>query len=202
MNRESSEDVKRPWKLMELLVDPVRAKIYFEVLVRGELTAQELMNKLSIARSTLTHHLTRFVQAEVFKVRVDAVGRPVKHYRLRDDFEETVVVDGREPDSEALQRKIAFMESAAAHMQMIANLARMTARQISEEASPKTKDEHQIIFAFNMLSDEDAEVWTRHHRAFLSKVQSELGAMRRTEQQKTQVAFSGLVRIPRDRSVS
>jgi len=202
MNRESSEDVKRPWKLMELLVDPVRAKIYFEVLVKGELTAQELMNKLTIARSTLTHHLTRFVEAEVFRVRVDATGRPIKHYSIRDDFEETVVVDGHKSSAEALEKKIAFMESTAAHMQMVANLAKMTARQISEEASPKGKDSHQTVFVFNMLSDEDAKVWTKHHGAFIANVQSELEAKDRFDKQKTQVAFSGLVRIPRDRSVS
>jgi DNA-binding transcriptional ArsR family regulator len=199
---ESSEDIDKPWKLMELLVDPVRAKIYFEVLVKGELKAQDLMSRLTIARSTLTHHLTKFVEAGVFEVRVDSVGRPIKHYSLSVDFEETVVVKGRDSSVKALERKIAFMESTAAHMQMIANLARMTARQLSEKTVSETSDKVPTAFAFHLVSNNDAKVWTKHHSTFLANVQSELVALNGSKKQKTHVAFSGLVHIPEDSSTS
>ena len=196
--KSSSNDKERTWRLMELLVDPIRAQIYFEVLKQGEVTAQEMMKQLPIVRSTLTHHLTKFVEAEVFSVRVESTGRPVKHYRLNTEFEEAVVIDDGDETDTTITKRITFLESTAAHMQMIANLARTLAHRMSESSSRKRPSTRPVCFVFSLLSEDEASIWNKHHEKFLAEVESEIKT--RMKESKTMkfskhIAFSGLIPI-------
>jgi predicted ArsR family transcriptional regulator len=188
---------------MELLVDPVRAQIYFEVLLQGEVTAQEMMKRLSIVRSTLTHHLTKFVKAEVFSVRVESTGRPVKHYRLNTDFEEAVVIDDKDETTTTFKKRVTFLESTAAHMQMIANLTRTLARKMSETPKLEGSSIEPVCFVFSLLSEEEVTIWNRHHSKFLADVESEIKEKVRKKKSSafpTHVAFSGTIPLTRDRN--
>ena len=63
-------------------MDPVRAQIFFEIMLQTEITANQLMNRLTINRSTLTHHLVKMEEARLIEVRIQTKGRPVKYYKL------------------------------------------------------------------------------------------------------------------------
>ncbi|MHA2356548.1 MAG: winged helix-turn-helix domain-containing protein [Candidatus Thorarchaeota archaeon] len=187
---------------MELLVDPVRAQIYFEILVKEEMTAHQMMKHLTIARSTLTHHLTKFVKAKVFNVRVESTGRPVKYYSLNKDFEEVVVIDCEDEETTTLQRRITFLESAAAHMQMIANLTKALARRTSEGLKIERSNAEAVSFVFSLLSEKEAAIWNKHHRKFLKAVESEIMVKipkNESSNSPTHIAFSGLIPLPRNR---
>ena len=97
--------------LFELLSDPVRARIYIEILVNKEMTAQELMEIVDIGRSTLSHHLTRFVEEEIFAVRVQSTGRSIKHYSIKSQQKREVIIK-RDGDTKRKQR-LMFLESAS-----------------------------------------------------------------------------------------
>ncbi|MCK5298569.1 MAG: helix-turn-helix transcriptional regulator, partial [Candidatus Heimdallarchaeota archaeon] len=106
------------YKLLEILGDPVRAQIYFEAMIQEEITAKQLLEKLTINRSTLTHHLTKMVEAGIFEVRVQTLGRPIKFYRISDELNRRVIIEKSEREETSEQKtrqRIAYMESAIAH---------------------------------------------------------------------------------------
>lgn len=196
----SSKDEKQ-WRLMELLVDPGRAQIYFEVLTQGEVTAQQLMKRLPIARSTLTHHLTKFVKAQVFSVKVESTGRPIKHYSLNKDFEETVVIDGKDDEAATIKKRVTFLESTAAHMQMIANLTDALAFGMSTREELSRLSKEPVCFAFSLLSEEELSIWNKHHTKFLADVESEIKEKLQGKESSTiptHIAFSGTIPILRN----
>ena len=180
---------------MELVIDPVRAQLYFEVLVRGEVTAKQLMKILPVNRSTLTHHLTKFVEAGILTVDVPSVGRPVKHYRLNADFEETIVIE--DISSEHIRQRVMFLESMATHLQVIANLAKRTAYQLTEESESLGS----VSFVFNLLSEDEVDIWNRHYSHFLQSVQKELKGSSSSSKGSadcTRIVFSGIIPIIRE----
>ncbi len=191
---ESSRMKSVSLKLMELVIDPVRAQLYFEVLVRGEVTAKELVKILPVNRSTLTHHLTKFVESGVLSVDVPDVGRPVKTYRLNPEFDETIVIE--DISSKKVRQRVMFLESMSTHLQVIANLAKRTAHQLLGETRPPGL----VSFVFNLLSDDEAEIWNKHYSQFMKNVQDELN---RSSKPKcptdcTRVVFSGIIPIIRE----
>ena len=129
--------------LPELLSDPVRARIYLEVLINDEITAQQLMKRIKISRSTMSHHLSRFVEGKVFNVRIPDKGRSVKFYSHNPDFKEELIIEGN--DSTALKNRILFLESASAHLHVISSLLQERADQIrttkKKSTTPKPKTE-------------------------------------------------------------
>ncbi|MFX1476337.1 MAG: ArsR/SmtB family transcription factor [Promethearchaeota archaeon] len=195
-------------RLMELLADPVRSRIYFEVMRQGEITAQELMAHVDVNRSTLTHHLTKLVAAKALRVRVQELGRPVKYYRLNEEIQEEVVIGKETGSVEALKQRIAFLESAVAHLQMITNLAREAALQRrseleettrsekTAERTPRRRTQRQVCFTFLLLSDKEVLIWNQEYNQFLKTVNEKLQGTRRKTQKTKQpkhVAFAGLL---------
>ncbi len=177
---------------MELVVDPIRAQIYFEVLVRGEVTAHKLMQVLPINRSTLTHHLTKFVEAGIFIVDIPATGRPVKYYRLNEVFEETIIVEGI--SSHSVKERIMFLESTATHLHVVADLARRLASQLKEHSKPLS----QIGFIFNLMTREEVDIWNKHYTKFMENVSEEIKKKKlelKKNKECTHVAFSGFLPI-------
>ncbi|MGY5854702.1 MAG: hypothetical protein RTU92_14125 [Candidatus Thorarchaeota archaeon] len=192
--KESSKKIGVPLKLMELVIDPVRAQLYFEVLVRGEVTAKELVKILPVNRSTLTHHLTKFVESGVLSVDIPDVGRPVKTYRLNPEFDETIVIEGG--SSEKVRQRALFLESMATHLQVIANLAKRTAHQLTENKKPPGL----VSFVFNLLSDDETDIWNKHYSLFMKNVQDDLNGSSKPKCSTdcTRIVFSGIIPIIRD----
>jgi DNA-binding transcriptional ArsR family regulator len=150
--------------LPELLADPMRARIYVEVLVNQEMTAQELMEVVDINRSTMSHHLSRFVRERVFNVRIETIGRSVKYYSINPDYSEEIITEGE--GTLSVRKRIAFLESASAHLQVISNVMRERAEKLRESTTLPRKKGVPITFTISFISKEEAEAWTEEFHLF------------------------------------
>ena len=149
--------------LPELLADPVRARIYIEVLLNKEMTAQDLLEAVSIKRSTLSHHLTRFVKESVLNVRVESIGRLVKYYSINTAYSEKIILDG--DGTLNMRKRKAFLESASAHLQVISNLILERAKML-EEKPQKRRRGKPVTFTFHFVSDSEAKIWSEEYSTF------------------------------------
>ena len=148
--------------LPELLADPVRARIYVEVLLNQEITAQELMEVVNINRSTMSHHLSRFVKERVLNVRIESIGRSVKYYSVNPDYSELIIIEGK--GTLNVRKRIAFLESASAHLQVISNIIRERAARLKETTTlPRKKKEAPVTFTISFISDEEAAIWSEEY---------------------------------------
>ncbi|MFW9789450.1 MAG: ArsR/SmtB family transcription factor [Candidatus Thorarchaeota archaeon] len=152
--------------LPELLSDPVRARIYLEVLIKQEVTAQQLLNNIKISRSTMSHHLSRFVEEKVFQVRVQEMGRAIKFYSHNPDFMEEVCIEGK--DTIALEERIMFLKSASAHLHIVSNLLQAKADRIEKNQS-SSEMKSRVAFTFDFMSKEAADIWNEEYNAFLAR---------------------------------
>lgn len=150
--------------LFELLSDPVRARIYIEILVNNEMTAQDLMKVVNVKRSTMSHHLTRFVEEDVLNVRVQSTGRPVKYYQIRPRHTEEVVIKSGEDEKTAKRRM--FLESASAHLQVISNFMLELAEKSGKELAKSKKAKERVTFTFHFMSKEESKIWEEEYQAF------------------------------------
>lgn len=150
--------------LFELLSDPVRARIYIEILVNNEMTAQELMKVVDVKRSTISHHLTRFVKEDVLSVRVQSTGRPVKYYQVNSRHSEEVVIKSGE--NEKIARRRMFLESASAHLQVISNFILEQAEKSEQELAKTKKSNNRVTFTFHFMSKEESKIWEEEYQAF------------------------------------
>lgn len=186
-------------KLMALLADPIRTQIYMHALLNGEITAQQLMEHLPIGRSTLTHHLSKFVEADVFKVRIQALGRPTKYYSLNELKREVVLKD--DSSEENLRKRILLLESAASHLQIVTHIARERVKLLNQELEGKEKQDLNkalVCFTFNLFNEDAAKIWNREFSAFSKSLLRKLDRIERTpdaEENSRYVAISGLFPI-------
>jgi len=150
--------------LFELLSDPVRARIYIEIFMNQEMTAQELMNIVNIKRSTMSHHLTRFVKDKVLSVRVEGTGRPVKYYQINPNRNEEILVKSGEDVTIAKRRM--FLESASAHLQVISNFILEQATKSEKELAKSKKYQNRVTFTFHFMSKEESKIWEEEYTAF------------------------------------
>lgn len=149
--------------LPELLADPVRSRIYIEVLLNKEITAQDLLEAVSIKRSTLSHHLTRFVKERVLNVRVESTGRVVKYYSINTAYSEEIILEG--DGTLNVRKRKAFLESASAHLQVISNLILERAI-LLEDKSEKRRRGKPVTFTFSFVSDIEAKIWSEEYSIF------------------------------------
>jgi DNA-binding transcriptional ArsR family regulator len=175
--------------LPELLSDPVRARIYLEVLLNKEITAQQLMDRIKISRSTMSHHLSRFVEDTVFNVRVQESGRSVKYYSHNPDFKEEFVIEGK--DHIALEKRITFLESSAAHLHVITSLLRERADKI-KKTKKKTKGKKTITFTFSFMSDEEAAIWNEEYEAFQKRFEERRKTLMKTSTSPDYIGYGGI----------
>jgi len=150
--------------LFELLSDSVRARIYIEILVNKEMTAQELMKVVDVKRSTMSHHLTRFVEEEVLNVRVQSTGRPVKYYQINPRHSEEIVI--KSDEDEKIARRRMFLESASAHLQVISNFILEQAKKSEQELAKTRKSKNHVTFTFHFMSKEESKIWEEEYQAF------------------------------------
>ncbi|NHI87969.1 MAG: ArsR family transcriptional regulator [Candidatus Thorarchaeota archaeon] len=176
--------------LPELLSDPVRARIYLEVLLRGEVTAQELMDTIKISRSTMSHHLSKFVEAHVFSVRVQETGRSVKYYSHNPDFNEEVIIEGT--DDGALRKRLMFLESASAHLQIISTLLLERAKSALEKQT-RSKKGSKVSFTFTFLSKTEADVWNEEYAVFQTRFEERCKDLGESTDRFSHIGFGGIV---------
>ena len=177
--------------LFELLSDPVRARIYIEILVNQEMTAQELMNVVNVKRSTISHHLTRFVEEGVLSVRVQSTGRPVKYYKINPQHDEEIVIKSDEDDKVAKRRM--FLESASAHLQVISNFILEHAEKSGEELAKSMKVKSSVTFTFHFMSKEESAIWREEYQAFEKRFRERCKEVSSKTPSLDYIAFGGQV---------
>ena len=128
------------------------------------MTAQQLMKVVNIQRSTMSHHLTRFVEEEVLSVRVEKTGRPVKYYQINPDRNEEILIKSGEDDTIAKRRL--FLESASAHLQVISNFILEQATKSEKELAKSKKSQNRVTFTFHFMSKEESKIWEEEYQAF------------------------------------
>ena len=68
--------------VLQLLTDETRYKIFQETLKHGEMTTSKYLDLISISRSTLSHHLSKLVSADILHVRIAPIGRTQKFWTV------------------------------------------------------------------------------------------------------------------------
>ncbi|MHA1134927.1 MAG: ArsR/SmtB family transcription factor [Candidatus Thorarchaeota archaeon] len=177
--------------LFELLSDPVRARIYIEILVNKEMTAQELMKIVDVKRSTISHHLTRFVEEEVLSVRVQSTGRPVKYYQINPSRSEEVVFKSSEDEKVARRRM--FLESASAHLQVISNFILEQAEKSEQELAKAKKSKNSVTFTFHFMSKEESKIWEEEYQIFEKRFRERCDVITSKTPSLEYIAFGGQV---------
>lgn len=177
--------------LFELLSDPVRARIYIEILVNNEMTAQELMAVVDIGRSTLSHHLTRFVEEEILAVRVKSTGRSIKHYSINLQKKKEVIITSA-GEKKKNERKL-FLESASAHLQVISNLILEKAKEIESSFSKSRKGRGPVTFTFQFISKEESKIWDEEYKAFEKRFRERCKEVSSETPSLDYIAFGGQV---------
>jgi len=70
---------------LEVLLDPIRSKIVFEIIFKGEVTADMLVDITKKSRSTISHHLKKLVESELIDVYMNPTGK-TKYYRINQNI--------------------------------------------------------------------------------------------------------------------
>ena len=70
---------------IETLLDPIRSKILFEIILKSEVTAEKLMKVTQKSRSTISHHLKKLVESGIIEVYMNPTGK-IKYYQLNKGF--------------------------------------------------------------------------------------------------------------------
>jgi predicted transcriptional regulator len=156
------------------------------------MTAEQLMKIVGVKRSTISHHLARFVDEKVLRFRVKEIGRPVKYYSINPGFTEEIVIEG---DMDVTQRKrVAFLESAAAHLQVVSNLIVERAKAVRESTKKAEKKRQSVTFGFNFLSKEEVGVWLEEYQEFQERLKKRLADVKRDESDRPHdyIAYGGL----------
>ena len=171
-NKESVGKVTDSKNYLKMLSDPIRSRIMIETLLRGKITAKDLMEILNINRSAISYHLGLMVENNVLNVEINEIGRPVKSYSMRSrelitNFDELINSATEEEKRELLLAKLNLF---AGTMQMLGNLSVNSIEKIQESSAIhnvgtsansivdytfKNNKEFFIPLAFEFLSSED-----------------------------------------------
>ena len=136
-NEESVGAVTDGKNYLKMLSDPIRSRILIETLLRGKITAKDLMEILNINRSAISYHLGLMVENNVLDVEINEIGRPVKSYSMRSrdlitKFDEMINSASEEEKRELLLAKLNLF---AGTMQMLGNLSVDAIQQIKDSSA-------------------------------------------------------------------
>ena len=175
--------------LLELLSDPVRARIYLEVLLNEEVTAQQLMDKIKINRSTMSHHLSKFIDGKVLKFRVQEQGRAVKIYSRNPEFKEEIILQGS--DDTSIKNRVIFLESTAVHLNAISSLLSDKAQQLREGTSSSGSGS-KVSFTFNFLTKVEADIWYKEYNEFQKRFEERRKSLRDSSDSLDYIGYGGI----------
>ncbi len=186
--------------IIRLLTDPIRSRIFLEILLNKEVSTSKLLERINISKGTMSHHLTKLVNAGLLDVKVQSTGRPLKYYSLKKTSkimqEENVVKLTYNEESKKSEKNL-FFQSATAQLQMIANLMKDTESIINSEKN-REKDIKNFAFTMNIFSSEAAVIAQRKMKIFIKELSEELKILENNEdhtKEKVHFFFSGLFPI-------
>ena len=178
--------------IIKLLGEPIRSRIFLEVLLNKEVSTNELLERINISKGTMSHHLTKLVNAGLLEVKIQSTGRPLKYYSLRQKTK--IVYDEKHKKSD----KVQFFQSATAQIQMIANMMKETSIEISSNKLGDTKVEN-FTFTMQIVSAEAAKIIQTKFREFMKDLTEELKKIENENEdyseEQNHFFFSGLFPI-------
>jgi DNA-binding transcriptional ArsR family regulator len=189
-------------EILDILLDPVRSRIYLEALLNDEITVHHLNNILNISRSTLGYHLVKMVENNILEVRTDAIGRQTKYYRVSDKTRQEKTLEEIRESSDAasnLEQYVKFLEVLTAHLQAIVSLSRDMISSIKSAQKKSTNPINRKVpshFIFTLLTEEEAQTWDNQLCDYLVKLENEIIRKRgQSSEETTQsfIAFSGVI---------
>jgi DNA-binding transcriptional ArsR family regulator len=188
-------------KLTGAISDPTRARIYFETLLCGKLTAKYLMERMTISRSSLSHHLTKLVDEGILNFQIETEGRPHKVYFVKEEFENQVLEPSGDPPEDWLLHRLRQLEGRIMELQTFVSIATNNLNRIKEVIAvrdnsgvePETfvnalKKTHSIQ-AVHILTEREATIWVKMYLKFLKELESNL----QTGGDHRYVSFSGIL---------
>jgi DNA-binding transcriptional ArsR family regulator len=100
---------EEPLDLFELLLDPIRSKIIFEVILRNEVTADYLIEATNKSRSTISQHLKKLVENRILEVYMNPTGK-TKYYRMNQDLSDLIYTFNEEVfEKSTLEEKSSYI---------------------------------------------------------------------------------------------
>ena len=107
--RSFSDDSINPEASFELLLEPIRSKIVFEIILKGQITAEDLVKSTGKSRSTISHHLKKLVETGILDVYMNPTGK-TKYYQITRNIERfTYTLDKEKFASGTLEDKTEFL---------------------------------------------------------------------------------------------
>ena len=148
---KSETDESNVLDFFDLLSDPIRSKIMFEILIAGEVTADIIVTKTGKSRSTISHHLKKLVVGGLLEVHMSPTGK-TKHYRFnREIGNQRFVTDKKEllesPIEESSKFILDNVKVAGVFNQVYSNIFADTVRYLQENQpfDEVTMNEDNII---------------------------------------------------------
>ena len=108
---------------MVAIADPVRARIFFEILLHRKVTAKHLMKRLSISRSTLSYHLKKLEDDGILEVGISTEGRPSKQYSLCPEFSAPSFEAHVDESLDWLTWRSVWLQRTIVHLQAVVSIA-------------------------------------------------------------------------------
>ncbi|MHA2349472.1 MAG: winged helix-turn-helix domain-containing protein [Candidatus Thorarchaeota archaeon] len=193
-------------KLMDIISEPTRARIYFETLLCRNVSARYLMERMTVSRSALSHHLSILVKEGILNFHIETEERPHKVYYLTKDFETPIVESDEDKTDDWLFHRLKEFESIIIELQTFVSIATNNLKRIKKEITIRDKSGKEPeefidvlrkthrIHAVHILTEDEANIWTKMYLKFLKEFESklQLGGDHRY------VSFSGILPLTID----
>lgn len=196
---------KGNYAIIELLADPIRSRIFFEITLNKEVSTSKLLDRIKISKGTMSHHLSKLVKAGLLEVRIQSAGRPIKYYSLKTSSK---ILKGKKvkeltySEEPKKTEKVLFFQSATVQLQMISNLMKDTATEISKKKSEEIEMDN-FAFTMQIFSSAAANVAKKRFSKFIKELNEELKEIEKGNEDSLEeplhVLFSGIFPILREK---
>jgi len=191
---------------IELLADPIRSRIFFEITLNKEVSTGKLLEQIKISKGTMSHHLSKLVKAGLLKVRIQSSGRPMKYYSLKTSSK---ILKGKKVkelmygEETKKKEKVRFFQSATVQLQMISNLMKDTSTEISKNKIEES-DMDNFAFTMQIFSSAAASVAKERFSKFIKDLNKELKEIEKESDNSVDeplhFLFSGIFPILREKN--
>ena len=117
-----AEDALAPEYSFEILQDPVRSKILFEIILNGKINADHIVEATGKSRSTISHHLKKLVENGILDVSISPTGK-TKYYQITKNLERLMYSFDKEKFAEgSVEEQSAFIIELCNMFSLVSNI--------------------------------------------------------------------------------
>jgi DNA-binding transcriptional ArsR family regulator len=183
-------------KIHELLKDPIRARIFFEIMVQIKegITIKQLSKLMSKDRTTINHHINILLDAGIvvtLKEKKHTRGKPTRYFGLRKKGKEIEVEIEEKTEKE---KSLENLSATVKNMRLYAAVAEHSYENVKEKEI-KTCEGRQLVL---LTGEKGAELYNRKFNEFLKIIMVEMDEVEETEKTTKMVIFSTIFPIIRE----